>query len=118
MLSIQTNVNSLVAQQNMSVNNAFQSKTIEQLTSGYRINSSGDDAAGLAVANKFRSIAELTQGSAEILALLNCGSNVFRKISSVIIKSACVAGGGAGSGFAGVSGEADGFSRVSSFPSS
>jgi len=65
MLSIQTNVNSLVAQQNLNVNSAFQSKTIEQLTSGYRINSSGDDAAGLAVANKFRSsIAELTQGVA------------------------------------------------------
>src|ERR1022692_3978411 len=65
MLSIQTNVNSLVAQQNMNVNNTFQSKTIQQLTSGYRINSSGDDAAGLAVANKFRnSVAELTQGVA------------------------------------------------------
>jgi flagellin len=65
MLSIQTNVNSLVAQQNLSVNNAFQSKTIQQLTSGYRINSSGDDAAGLAVANKYRSgVAELTQGVA------------------------------------------------------
>ncbi|HTS28182.1 MAG TPA: flagellin [Bryobacteraceae bacterium] len=63
MISLQTNVNSLVAQQNLSVNNAFQSKTIDQLTSGYRINSSGDDAAGLAVANKFRnSIAELSQG--------------------------------------------------------
>jgi flagellin len=63
MFSIQTNVNSLVAQQNLSVNSAFQAKTIQQLTSGYRINSSGDDAAGLAVANKFRnSIAELTQG--------------------------------------------------------
>jgi flagellin len=65
MLSIQTNVNSLVAQQNLSVNNTFQSRTIQQLTSGYRINSSGDDAAGLAVANKYRSsIAELTQGVA------------------------------------------------------
>ena len=63
MLSIQTNVNSLVAQQNLSVNNIFQSKTIQQLTSGYRINSSADDAAGLAVANQFRnSVAELTQG--------------------------------------------------------
>src|SRR5579872_1019540 len=63
MLSIQTNVNSLVAQENLGVNNAFQSKTIQRLTSGYRINSSSDDAAGLAVANKFRSdVAELTQG--------------------------------------------------------
>jgi flagellin len=64
-LSIQTNVNSLIAQENLRVNNAFQSQTIQRLTSGYRINSSGDDAAGLAVANKFRnSIAELTQGVA------------------------------------------------------
>ena len=65
MLSIQTNVNSLVAQENLNVNNEFQSKTIQQLTSGYRINSSGDDAAGLAVANQYRnSVSELTQGVA------------------------------------------------------
>ncbi|HMD70700.1 MAG TPA: flagellin [Bryobacteraceae bacterium] len=65
MLSIQTNVNSLIAQQNLNINNEFQAKTIQQLTSGYRINSSGDDAAGLAVANKYRSdVAELTQGVA------------------------------------------------------
>jgi flagellin len=65
MLSIQTNVNSLVAQENLNINNEFQSKTIQQLTSGYRINSSGDDAAGLAIANQYRnSVAELTQGVA------------------------------------------------------
>src|SRR3954451_14887750 len=61
--SIQTNVNSLVAQENMRVNGDFQSRTIQRLTSGYRITQSGDDAAGLSVANKFRSdVAELTQG--------------------------------------------------------
>ncbi len=63
MISLQTNVTSLMAQQNLNVDNKFQSNTIEQLTSGYRINSSGDDAAGLALANGYRaSIAELTQG--------------------------------------------------------
>src|ERR1700681_3096282 len=62
-LSIQTNVNSLVAQENLRVNGMFQSRTIQRLTSGYRINSSGDDAAGLAVANEYRShVAELNQG--------------------------------------------------------
>src|SRR5262252_10832641 len=62
-ISIQTNVNSLVAQENLRVNSDFQSRTIQRLTSGYRINSSGDDAAGLAIANKFRSdTAELMQG--------------------------------------------------------
>jgi len=62
-VSIQTNVNSLVAEQNLNVNSAFQSRTIQRLTSGYKINSSADDAAGLSVANKYRNdIAELTQG--------------------------------------------------------
>ncbi len=63
MISLQTNVDSLVAQDNLNINSQFQSKTIQQLTSGYRINSSADDAAGLAVANGYRdNIAELTQG--------------------------------------------------------
>lgn len=63
--SIQTNVNSLQAQENLTINDQFQSRTIERLTSGYRINSSADDAAGLAVANGFRNqTAELTQGVA------------------------------------------------------
>ncbi|MBV8553635.1 MAG: hypothetical protein JOY54_20240 [Acidobacteriaceae bacterium] len=63
MISLQTNVDSINAQNNLNINNQLQSKTIQQLTSGYRINSSADDAAGLAVANGYRDdIAELTQG--------------------------------------------------------
>jgi len=62
-LSIQTNVASLEAQDAIRVNTNFQNNTIQQLSSGYRINSSGDDAAGLAVANQYRaSTSELTQG--------------------------------------------------------
>jgi len=62
-ISIQTNVTSLIAQNNLRINTDFQSQTIQRLTSGYRINSSGDDAAGLATANKYRNdTAELTQG--------------------------------------------------------
>jgi flagellin len=64
-LSIQTNTDSLVAQQNLLTNSIFESNTIGQLTSGYRINSAGNDPAGLAIANKYSSaIAELTQGYA------------------------------------------------------
>jgi flagellin len=62
-LSIQTNIASLVAQNNIRVNSNFQSQTIQRLSSGYKINSSADDAAGLAVANKYRGdIAELNSG--------------------------------------------------------
>ena len=61
--SIVTNVNSLLAQENLSRTNQLQTTTIARLTSGLRINSSADDAAGLAVANRFRSdIAVLRQG--------------------------------------------------------
>ncbi|HEY3940344.1 MAG TPA: flagellin, partial [Bryobacteraceae bacterium] len=61
MISLQTNIDSLIAQENLNINNQSQSNTIQQLTSGYRINKSGDDAAGLAVANGYRSsVAELT----------------------------------------------------------
>jgi len=63
MISIQTNYAAMVGEQNLATNNTFQTNTIEQLTSGYRINNSGNDPAGLAVANQYSSdVAELTQG--------------------------------------------------------
>jgi flagellin len=76
-ISIRTNVTSLVAQENLRVNSSFQNNTIQQLTSGYRINSSGDDAAGLAVANQYRSnTVQLTQG----VLNANNGVSVFQTI--------------------------------------
>jgi flagellin len=62
-LSIQTNVASLSAENNIRLNSQFQNQTINRLSSGYRINSSADDAAGLAVANQLQgTVTELTQG--------------------------------------------------------
>src|SRR6202049_2631481 len=61
--SINTNVASLQAQNYLRTNSDFQSKTINRVTSGLRIVSSGDDAAGLAIANGYRSDqAVVTQG--------------------------------------------------------
>jgi flagellin len=63
MISLVTNVTSLFAQQQLNINDNSESNTIEQLSSGYRINNSGDDAAGLAVANGIQAeVAELSQG--------------------------------------------------------
>ncbi|MCL4401163.1 MAG: hypothetical protein M1436_00665, partial [Acidobacteria bacterium] len=60
---INTNIASLQAQNYLRTNSDFQAKTINRVTSGLRIISSGDDAAGLAIANGFRSDqAVLTQG--------------------------------------------------------
>ena len=49
---INTNVKSLVAQNALSVNNRSLSKAMEQLSTGKRINTAADDAAGLAISNK------------------------------------------------------------------
>jgi flagellin-like hook-associated protein FlgL len=62
-ISIQTNVASLNAQYYVSQNQNFQNTAIEQLSSGYKINSSADDPAGLAVVNQYAGeITQLTQG--------------------------------------------------------
>ncbi|MEO8656999.1 MAG: flagellin [Bryobacteraceae bacterium] len=61
--SINTNIASLQAQENLRMSTDFQAKTINRVTSGLRIVNSGDDAAGLAIANGYRSdISVLTQG--------------------------------------------------------
>jgi len=52
---INTNVKSLVAQNALTVNGRAMSKTMEQLSTGKRINSAADDAAGLAISNKMTS---------------------------------------------------------------
>ena len=62
-ISIQTNVASLNAQFYISKNQTFQNTAIQQLSSGYKINSSADDPAGLAVANQYAGeITQLTAG--------------------------------------------------------
>jgi len=97
--SFQTNVTSLIAQENLRVNSQFQSQTITRLTSGYRINSSADDAAGLAVANGLRSdTAELTQGvqnannGVSILQIVDGGlnniSNILDRLKTLATESA------------------------------
>jgi flagellin len=61
--SINTNIPSLQAQEYLRGTTDFQGKTINRVTSGLRIVNAGDDAAGLAIANGFRSDqAVLSQG--------------------------------------------------------
>jgi flagellin len=54
-LNINTNVSSLNAQRYLNANSNQLSKSMEKLSSGYRINHAGDDAAGLALSEKLRS---------------------------------------------------------------
>src|SRR5215813_3953441 len=63
-LSILNNIPSLAAQNNLTVTQAGLQKTLFRLSSGSRINSGADDAAGLAIADGLRAnITALTQSS-------------------------------------------------------
>ena len=61
--SVVSNIASANAQTNLQATNMGLNKALSRLSSGFRINQSGDDAAGLAVANGYRNdVAILNQG--------------------------------------------------------
>ena len=55
MTSINTNINALYAQSSLSANTVSQTTAMQQLSTGMRINSAKDDAAGLAIATRMNS---------------------------------------------------------------
>jgi flagellin len=52
-LTLNTNIDSIVAQNNLNGSQALLSQSLERLSSGLRINSAADDAAGLAISQQF-----------------------------------------------------------------
>ncbi len=55
-MRIKTNIPALNAQGRLSRNQSRLAKNLEKLSSGYRINRAGDDAAGLAISEKMRAL--------------------------------------------------------------
>jgi len=53
-LVINTNSSSINAQRNLGVNSRMLARSVERLSSGYRINRAGDDAAGLQISENLR----------------------------------------------------------------
>lgn len=54
-LVIQTNISSMESQKNLLVNQAALTKSFNRLSSGFRINSAADDAAGLGISESMKS---------------------------------------------------------------
>ena len=53
-MRVQHNVNALNAHRQLGINSEKGAKSLEKLSSGFRINRAGDDAAGLAISEKMR----------------------------------------------------------------
>src|SRR3984957_2261487 len=103
--SINTNISSLQAQNYLQQTSNFQAQTINEVTSGLRIVSSGNDAAGLAVANADRSNeAVLTQGIQNAnngLATLQTIDGGINNISTLLDRASTLAAQSASGTFAG-----------------
>lgn len=103
--SLVNNVASSGSQFRLSNTNNSLNKTLQRLSSGLRINRSGDDAAGLAIANQFRSdSAVLTQGvrnandGLSTLQIIDGGLNT---ISNLLDRAASLASQSASGTFSG-----------------
>jgi flagellin len=93
--SVVTNIASANAQANMEMTNIGLNKALNRLASGYRINYSGDDSAGLAVANTYRNnLAILNQGvrnANDGLSKLQIKDGALANISTILDRMATLA---------------------------
>jgi len=103
--SLVNNLGSSSAQSKLSMTNTKLNQTLQRLSSGLRINKSGDDAAGLAIANSFRSdISVLSQGvrnandGMSTLQIIDGGLNT---ISGLLDRAASLASQSASGTFSG-----------------
>ena len=103
--SVVTNVSAINAQANLITTNIGLQKALTRLSSGFRINKSGDDAAGLAVANAYRSEqAVLNQGirnANDGLSTLQIKDGALNNISTLLDRLSTLATQSASAGFTG-----------------
>ena len=90
MLSVNTNVSSLVAQNNLSKTQNSLQTTFARLSSGYRINSAADDAAGLGISEslrgQIRSFAVAERNAGNGISMVNTAESGLSEISSMVLR--------------------------------
>jgi len=83
---INTNVSSLTAQRNLNRTNSGLNSALERLSSGSRINSAKDDAAGIAIASRFtsqiRGYNQGTRNAADAISMVQTAEGALDEISN------------------------------------
>lgn len=89
-ISLRTNIASIQANTSLSKTNDRLAKSMEKLSSGLRINRSGDDAAGLAISEKFqadlRSLQQLKRNANDGISLIQVAEGAMSEISGILIR--------------------------------
>jgi len=88
MTTFNTNVKSLIAQQSLTVNNRGLSKTMEQLSTGKRINSAADDAAGLSISNKMtaqiRGLNQAVRNANDAISMIQTAEGSLNEVTNML----------------------------------
>lgn len=89
-LRINTNTASLNAQRNLMGTKLALDKSLERLSSGYRINRAGDDAAGLAISEnlkaQIRGLKQASRNAQDGVSLVQVAEGSLNEISSILIR--------------------------------
>ncbi|MBQ6942931.1 MAG: hypothetical protein IJN43_01250 [Ruminococcus sp.] len=87
-MKIQNNITAMNANRILGVNKSKTAKTLEKLASGYRINRSADDAAGLAVSEKMRSmingITQAEKNCHDAVSLVQTAEGALNEVHSML----------------------------------
>ncbi len=89
-LRINTNTASLNAQRNLFGTKQALDKSLEKLSSGYRINRAGDDAAGLAISENLRAqirgLKQANRNAQDGISLIQVAEGGLNEVSSILIR--------------------------------
>lgn len=94
-LGVLNNISAIYAQNNLSNTQANLSKTLQQLSSGSRINSGADDAAGLAVADGLAAnstaLSQSTRNASDATGLLQTADGALSQVTSLLTRAITLA---------------------------
>ena len=87
-MRIQHNIAALSSHRNLSNNNSSVTKNLEKLSSGYKINRAGDDAAGLAISEKMRAqitgLETATKNAQDGVSLVQTAEGALTEVHSML----------------------------------
>ena len=89
-LDLQTNIGSLNAQRNLAVNERTLNRSMSRLSSGLRITSAADDAAGLAISEKLRAatrgLSQAQRNANDGISMLQTAEGALNEASDMLIR--------------------------------
>src|SRR5512132_2717723 len=87
-LRIQNNIEAFNTHRQLSATSAQASKSMEKLSSGYRINRAADDAAGLAISEKMRGqiggLAQAQRNAQDGISLVQTGEGALNEVHAML----------------------------------